>query len=114
MSAWLRTGQGLLPPVLRRVVGLVRKEGIQMLRDPSSLLIGVILPLVLLFLFALVLTGPDTQTMPIGVSAFIGTVSVNWGGSSAAAVIAMLPMFVIGLLIQRFLVRGLAMGAVKG
>jgi multiple sugar transport system permease protein len=66
------------------------------------------------FLFALVLTGPDTQTMPIGVSAFIGTVSVNWGASSAAAVIAMLPMFVIGLAIQRFLVRGLVMGAVKG
>ena len=33
---------------------------------------------------------------------------------SAAAVLAMLPMFVIGLLIQRFLVRWLAMGAVKG
>jgi multiple sugar transport system permease protein len=66
------------------------------------------------FLFALVLTGPATQTMPIGVSSFIGTVSVNWGGSSAAAVLAMLPMFAIGLAIQRFLVRGLAMGAVKG
>ena len=66
------------------------------------------------FLFALVLTGPATQTVPIGVSAFIGSVSVDWGGSSAAAVIAMLPMFLIGLAIQRFLVRGLSMGAVKG
>lgn len=66
------------------------------------------------FLFALVLTGPNTSTVPIGVSAFIGSVSVDWGGSSAAAVIAMIPMFVIGLAIQRFLVRGLAMGAVKG
>lgn len=66
------------------------------------------------FLFALVLTGPSTQTVPIGVSAFIGSVSVDWGGSSAAAVIAMLPMFLIGLAIQRFLIRGLAMGAVKG
>jgi multiple sugar transport system permease protein len=66
------------------------------------------------FLFALVLSGPATQTVPIGVSAFIGTVSVDWGGSSAAAVIAMLPMFLIGIGIQRFLVRGLALGAVKG
>jgi hypothetical protein len=48
--------------------------------------------------------------VPIGVSSFIGTVSVNWGGSSAAAVLAMLPMFIIGLLMQRFPVRGLAMG----
>lgn len=66
------------------------------------------------FLFALVLAGPSKQTVPIGVSAFIGSVSVDWGGSSAAAAIAMLPMFLIGLSIQRFLVRGLAMGAVKG
>jgi multiple sugar transport system permease protein len=66
------------------------------------------------FLFALVLSGPATQTVPIGVSAFVGTVSVDWGGSSAAAVIAMIPMFVIGLAIQPFLVRGLAFGAVKG
>lgn len=41
----------LVNAALRRVVGLVRKEAIQMLRDPSSILIGVILPLVLLFLF---------------------------------------------------------------
>lgn len=66
------------------------------------------------FLFALVLSGPTTQTVPIGVSAFVGTVSVDWGGSSAAAVIAMIPMFVIGFAIQPFLVRGLAFGAVKG
>ena len=45
---------------------------------------------------------------------FIGTVSVDWGSSSAAAVIAMIPMFVIGFAIQPFLVRGLAFGAVKG
>jgi multiple sugar transport system permease protein len=66
------------------------------------------------FLFALVLSGPATQTVPIGVSAFVGTVSVDWGGSSAAAVIAMIPMFIIGFAIQPFLVRGLAFGAVKG
>ena len=66
------------------------------------------------FLFALILSGPDTQTMPVGMASFIGTVSIDWGGSSAAAVIAMLPVFVLGLAVQRFLVRGLTMGAVKG
>lgn len=35
----------------RRIIGLVRKETRQMLRDPSSILIAVVLPLVLLFLF---------------------------------------------------------------
>ena len=66
------------------------------------------------FLFALILSGPSTRTMPVGVSSFIGTVSIDWGGSSAAAVLAMVPIFVLGLAVQRFLVRGLTMGAVKG
>ncbi len=66
------------------------------------------------FLFALVLSGRHTQTVPIGVASFIGTVSVDWGGSSAAAVLALIPVFVLGLAAQRFLVRGLTFGAVKG
>ena len=66
------------------------------------------------FLFALVLSGRDTRTIPIGVASFVGTVSIDWGGSSAAAVIAMVPVFILGLLVQRYLVRGLTMGAVKG
>jgi multiple sugar transport system permease protein len=66
------------------------------------------------FLFSMVLSGRGTRTMPIGVSSFIGTVSIDWGGSSAAAVLAMAPIFVLGLAAQKFLVRGLTMGAVKG
>jgi multiple sugar transport system permease protein len=66
------------------------------------------------YLFALTLSSTSTQTVPLGVAGFVGTVSVDWGGSSAAAVIAMAPIFVLGLAAQRFLVRGLTMGAVKG
>lgn len=39
-------------PALRRLVALVRKESLQVLRDPSSLVIAFVLPVVLLFLFA--------------------------------------------------------------
>jgi len=66
------------------------------------------------FLFALVLSGEHTATVPIGVSSFIGSVSIDWGGSSAAAVLALIPVFILALAVQRFLVRGLTMGAVKG
>lgn len=66
------------------------------------------------FLFALVLSGSNTKTVPIGVSSFIGTVSVDWGGSSAAAIVALIPIFILGLAAQRFLVRGLTFGGVKG
>jgi multiple sugar transport system permease protein len=66
------------------------------------------------FLFALVLSGIHTETVPIGVAGFVGSVSIDWGGSSAAAVLAMIPIFVLGFAAQRFLVRGLTLGAVKG
>jgi multiple sugar transport system permease protein len=66
------------------------------------------------YLFALTLSSPSTQTVPLGVAGFVGTVSVDWGGSSAAAVVALVPIFVLGLGAQRFLVRGLTMGAIKG
>jgi multiple sugar transport system permease protein len=66
------------------------------------------------FLFALVLSSDDTQTVPVGVSSFIGSVSIDWGGSSAAAIIAIIPIFILGLAAQRFLVRGLTFGGVKG
>jgi multiple sugar transport system permease protein len=66
------------------------------------------------FLFALVLSGQSTQTVPVGVSSFIGSVSIDWGGSSAAAVVAIIPIFILGLAAQRFLVRGLTFGGVKG
>jgi len=66
------------------------------------------------FMFALILSSPRTRTLPIGISSFMGAVSVDWGGSSAAAVVACIPVFIAGVIVQKYLVRGLTMGAVKG
>ncbi len=51
------------PPRLRRLAAFMRKEAVQIVRDPSSLLIAVVLPLVLLFLFGfgLSLDADDTR-----------------------------------------------------
>jgi multiple sugar transport system permease protein len=66
------------------------------------------------FLFALVLTStPDAETMPVGAATLIGRISVDWGGMSAAGVVGALPIVIFALLVQRHLVRGLTMGAVK-
>ena len=51
---------------LRRVAGLIRKESLQILRDPSSFLIAGLLPLLLLFIFAFGVT-LDLRRVPIGV-----------------------------------------------
>jgi ABC-2 type transport system permease protein len=51
---------------LRRIAALVRKEGLQILRDPSSFLIAGVLPLLLLFIFAYGVT-LDLRRVPVGV-----------------------------------------------
>ena len=66
------------------------------------------------FLFALVLTStPSSQTMPVGAATLIGRIDIDWGAMSAAGVIGAVPIIVFALLVQRHLVRGLTMGAVK-
>jgi multiple sugar transport system permease protein len=66
------------------------------------------------FLFALVLTStPAAETMPIGAATLIGRINVDWGAMSAAGVIGALPIVIFSILVQKHLVRGLTMGAVK-
>ena len=52
----------------RRILALIRKEGRQVLRDPSSLVIGVALPLLLILLFGYAMS-LDVRNMPIAVVA---------------------------------------------
>ena len=66
------------------------------------------------FLFALVLTStPDAETMPVGAATLIGRINIDWGAMCAAGVVGAVPIVVFALLVQRHLVRGLTMGAVK-
>jgi multiple sugar transport system permease protein len=66
------------------------------------------------FLFALVLTStPAAETMPIGAATLIGRINVDWGAMSAAGVVGALPIVVFSIFVQKHLVRGLTMGAVK-
>lgn len=64
--------------------------------------------------FALQLTNMDTYTLPVGISRFVGSVSVDWGKSSAAATVTMMPIIVVGFFIQKYLAEGTTGGAVKG
>lgn len=65
------------------------------------------------FLYALVLTGTNTRTLPVLVNSFVSEKAVNWGVMSAAGVVTALPLVVFGLLIQKHLVRGLTVGSIK-
>jgi multiple sugar transport system permease protein len=65
------------------------------------------------FVLALILTGPRTKTVPIGLSEFITEHAVEWGPMAAAALMLLLPLLVVTYFLQRSLVRGLTLGAVR-
>lgn len=66
------------------------------------------------FMFALFNTGSHTRTLPIEIYNSIGYYQLDWARLSSTAVVAVVPAIVFIALTQRYLVRGLTMGAVKG
>jgi ABC-type glycerol-3-phosphate transport system permease component len=67
------------------------------------------------FLYALVIIGGgDKRTLPVGLFSFVGGEFAQWGEMMAATSLTMLPTLILFLFIQRRLVGGLTVGAVKG
>ncbi|HET6893315.1 MAG TPA: carbohydrate ABC transporter permease [Pyrinomonadaceae bacterium] len=67
------------------------------------------------FLFALVMTQTDAaMTLPVGIAGRVTQYEIKWGVMSAAGVVAMMPILIFAMAVQRYLVRGLSLGAVKG
>jgi multiple sugar transport system permease protein len=66
------------------------------------------------YIFAVVLTASDATTVTVGAANFVTSYGVRWGDISAAVVLSILPPLIFALLAQRYLVRGLSAGAVKG
>ena len=66
------------------------------------------------FLFAVVLGGNRVRTVTVAMFNFISVEQTLWAKLAAGAVLAMMPVVVLGLLAQRHIVKGLTVGAVKG
>jgi len=66
------------------------------------------------FLFALVLSGVHAKTLPVVIAGFNTDVGPLYNDMSAAATIVMIPTILLTLILQRHVVRGLTLGAVKG
>ena len=66
------------------------------------------------FLFALLMGGGDTITLPVFLSGFIGERTTDVGGIMATAVLSVTPPVLFATLVQRNLIKGLTLGAVKG
>jgi multiple sugar transport system permease protein len=66
------------------------------------------------FMFSQVLSMEKTKTLPIAVYNFLSYAEVDWGGVMAAAVAIMAPAILLTMVFQKYVVKGLTMGAVKG
>ena len=65
------------------------------------------------FLFVLTLTQTSLKTVPVVSSTFVTSIGTAWGNMAALGAVAIIPAFIVVLLVQRHLVRGLTMGSLK-
>jgi multiple sugar transport system permease protein len=65
------------------------------------------------FLFALVLSGPNTATIPVALAALQTSNGIQIGKVSAGVVMAIVPLMIASIFVQRFFVKGLTFGSVK-
>jgi multiple sugar transport system permease protein len=66
------------------------------------------------FLFALVMTRTNVMTYTVQISNYFGPQSTFWAKISAMSVLGTLPVFLAVAAAQRYVVRGISLGAVKG
>lgn len=66
------------------------------------------------FLYAVILTGRDARTLPVTITSFMTNKAILWGRIAASGSLVLIPVLIFALLAQRYLIRGLSRGAVKG
>ena len=66
------------------------------------------------FVFANFLTSIRAKTVPTSVLLFLSVSGTKWGEMAATGVLASLPAIIFGITVQKYMIRGLTFGAVKG
>lgn len=61
-----------------------------------------------------ILTGRDARTLPVTITSFMTNKAILWGRIAASGSLVLVPVLIFALLVQRYLVRGLSRGAIKG
>lgn len=120
----------LITPFLRRVPIELEQAAELDGAGPARRLLSIVLPLIAPglaatglivtilayneFLFASVFTfANETRTLPVGISLFQGDRLVNFGQMAAASLTGIIPVYLVALFLQRYLVQGLAHGGIK-
>ena len=67
------------------------------------------------FMYALIFTSSDAaKTLPVAISEFAGRYTTDFGLVAAGGIVAALPPLIVAIVFQRYVVSGMAAGAVKG
>jgi multiple sugar transport system permease protein len=66
------------------------------------------------FLYALLFTRIAARTLSLGISSLWGAIEIQWGPMAAGIAMSILPTLIAAWFMQRYIVRGLTFGAVKG
>jgi multiple sugar transport system permease protein len=65
------------------------------------------------YVFAVLLTATNTNTVPVLVASQTGSQGINWWAMAAVSFAAILPLIIVAVLLERFIVRGMTAGAGK-
>lgn len=65
------------------------------------------------YFFAALLTSTDAVTLPVMVASQTGSQGINWWSMAALSTAAILPLVIIGIVLERYIIKGMAAGAVK-
>lgn len=65
------------------------------------------------YFFAALLTSTHSNTLPVMVASQTGSQGISWWSMAALSTAAILPLVVIGVVLERFIIKGMAAGAVK-
>ncbi|MGL4321990.1 MAG: carbohydrate ABC transporter permease, partial [Paracoccaceae bacterium] len=65
------------------------------------------------YFFAALLTSTHATTLPVMVASQTGSQGISWWSMAAISFAAILPLIVIGIVLERYIIKGMAAGAVK-
>ncbi len=65
------------------------------------------------YFFAALLTSTDAKTLPVMVASQTGSQGIDWWTMAAISTTAILPLAIIGIILERYIIKGLSTGAVK-
>jgi len=120
---WMMTGFIKAVPVQLEEAAMV--DGQSQLGAIRSILIPVLRPSILAvaifciifswneFLFALILTKSQAKTLPVAIPEFITWTEVGWNYVAAGGMVLVMPVLIFSFCAQRYMVRGMSMGAIK-